>query len=127
EFLRLASIGAAMASSLGTWACRTAARSSATATASRGWDLVPDILRRIVPPTFPDRDFDITRYGAQSGGTFDCTTAIRAAIDACSLAGGGRVVVPAGRFLTGPVHLKSRVNLHVARGATLAFSQDTKR
>jgi polygalacturonase len=89
--------------------------------------MVPQILRRIVPPTFPARDFEITKYGAQSGGVFDCTEAIRHAIDACSAAGGGRVVVPAGRFLTGAVHLKSRVNLHVARGAVLAFSQDPKR
>ena len=34
-------------------------------------------------------------------------------MEACSAAGGGRVVVPAGRFVTGPVHLKSHVNLHV--------------
>ena len=126
EFLRLAGLSATLASPLGLWACRTGSGAGAGASA-RGWDLVPDILRRIVPPTFPDRDFDITRYGAQSGGATDCTAAIRAAIDACSSAGGGRVVVPAGRFLTGPVHLKSRVNLHLARGATLAFSQDTKR
>jgi hypothetical protein len=99
EFLRLAGLSATLASPLGLWACRTASGASASA---RGWDLVPEILRRIVPPTFPDRDFDITRYGAQSGGVVDCTTAIRAAIDACSSAGGGRVVVPAGRFLTGP-------------------------
>ena len=90
----------------------------------RGWDLVPEILARIVPPSFPDRDFDIARYGAKTDGS-DCTEAIRRAIAACSAAGGGRVVVPAGRFLTGPIHLKSKVNLHVARGATLAFTQDT--
>jgi polygalacturonase len=41
-------------------------------------------------------------------------------------AGGGRVVVPAGRFLTGPVHLKSNVNLHVTKGATVAFARDPK-
>jgi polygalacturonase len=86
---------------------------------------VPEILARIVPPTFPDRDFDITKYGATERG--DCTDAIRRAIDACAAAGGGRVVVPAGRFETGPVHLRSNVNLHVARGATLAFSTDTKK
>ncbi len=56
----------------------------------------------------------------------NCTAAIRRAIEACSAAGGGRVVVPAGRFLTGAVHLDSNVNLHVVRGATLAFSRDPR-
>jgi len=91
-----------------------------------GWAMVPGILARIVPPTFPDRDFVITKYGAVDDGRTDCSAAFRAAIDACSAAGGGRVVVPAGRFLTGPVHLKSHVNLHVAKDATVLFTTDTK-
>ena len=89
-----------------------------------GWDAVPAILERIRPPVFPARDFDVTRYGAKGDGAFDCTEAFRQAIAAASAAGGGRVVVPAGRFLTGPIHLKSRVNLHVGAGATVAFSTD---
>ncbi|CAN5873382.1 exopolygalacturonase PelB [soil metagenome] len=87
-----------------------------------GWDRVPGILARIVAPTFRARDFIITSYGAKADGQSDCTSAIRQAIVACSAAGGGRVVVPAGSFLTGPVHLLSNVNLHVAAGATLRFS-----
>ena len=54
-----------------------------------------------------------SRATARAASGADCTDAIRAAIAACSAAGGGRVVVPAGRFLTGAVHLKSNVNLHV--------------
>src|SRR4051812_36614162 len=69
------------------------------------------------------RDFDITAHGACPDRR-DSTEAIAKAIDACSAAGGGRVVVPAGDFLTGPIHLKSRVNLHLQRGATLKFSTD---
>ncbi|HKD04429.1 MAG TPA: glycoside hydrolase family 28 protein [Bryobacteraceae bacterium] len=84
------------------------------------------ILSRIKPPTFPKRDFDITKYGAVNGGEKDCTGAIRDAIAACTAAGGGRVVVPAGVFLTGAVHLESNVELHVAEGATLRFSRDPK-
>jgi polygalacturonase len=90
-----------------------------------GWARVPGILARITPPTFPKRDFAIARYGAVAGGTTDCTAAIRSAIAACAAAGGGRVVVDGGVFLTGPIHLKSRVNLHVAKGATLRFTRDT--
>ncbi|MBV9772985.1 MAG: glycoside hydrolase family 28 protein, partial [Gemmatimonadetes bacterium] len=91
-----------------------------------GWELVPRILARIRPPVFPRRDFPVTRYGAVGNGTTDNTRAFRRAIAACAAAGGGRVVVPAGRFLTGPIHLKSRVNLHLSRGATVAFSRDPK-
>ncbi len=76
-------------------------------------------------PTFPARDFDITRYGARADGS-DSTAAIRRAIGACTEAGGGRVVVPAGRFVTGPVHLESNIDLHLAGDATLAFSRDPK-
>jgi polygalacturonase len=90
-----------------------------------GWDLVPGILARIVPPKFPSRTFDITRYSARPDGT-DCTNAIREAVAACTSAGGGRVVIPAGRFLTGPVHLADNVDLHLERGAVLAFTRDTK-
>jgi len=126
EFLRAVGAGAALASPLGSLACRTAPVRGAPRSQGRGWELVPEILARIVPPTFPDREFDITRHGAVSGGTVDCTDAIRRAIAACSAAGGGRVVVPAGRFLTVPIHLRSNVNLHVARNATLAFSQDPR-
>ena len=56
-------------------------------------------------PVFPDSDFVITAYGAEEGGSADCTRAIADAVAACHEAGGGRVVVPAGRWLAGPVHL----------------------
>lgn len=86
-----------------------------------GWDQVPSILSRIKAPTFPDRDFKITDFGAPVDGVGDSTEAIRKAIEACHKAGGGRVVVPVGTFLTGAVHLKSNVNLHISNGATLKF------
>lgn len=122
--------GAALVLPFGTactsFASAASAPSAATgaASASAGWDMVPGILARIVPPTFADRDFPITAHGAVGDGRTDNTAAFRAAIQACASAGGGRVVVPAGRFLTGPIHLRSNVNLHVQRGAVIAFSQD---
>jgi len=91
------------------------------------WDQLPQLLSRIKPPAFPKRDFEITRYDARADGAKDCTDAIARAIAACNQAGGGRVVVPAGVFLTGPVHLKSNVDLHLAAGATLRFFRDPKR
>lgn len=78
------------------------------------WSQVPEILKQITQPEFPAHDFVITDYGAVPDGRTDCTKAIASAIDACAAAGGGRVVVPPGTFLTGPIHLKSHVNLHLA-------------
>ena len=92
--------------------------------ADSGWPQVPAILSRIKEPTFPNRDFKISDYGAVSDGQTDSTEAIRQAIAACHAAGGGRVVVPPGVFLTGAIHLKSHVNLHLVEGATLKFSPD---
>ena len=89
-----------------------------------GWDAVPAILARIKAPQFPARDFPVTDFGAKGDGTTDCTDAIAKAIAACHAAGGGRVVVSGGTFLTGAVHLLSNVNLHLAEGATLKFSPD---
>ncbi|HEY3381110.1 MAG TPA: glycoside hydrolase family 28 protein [Vicinamibacterales bacterium] len=90
------------------------------------WAHAASVLARIKPPVFPARDFDITRFGAAGDGVLDCTGAIREAIAACQAAGGGRVVVPAGTFLTGAIHLKSGVNLHVTEKAVLRFSRDPK-
>jgi polygalacturonase len=90
------------------------------------WAKVPAILKRIEPPVFPKRDFVITKYGAAGDGS-DCTEAFRQAIVACHRAGGGRVVVPEGSFLTGAIHLRSNVNLHVTAGATIKFSRDASK
>jgi len=79
------------------------------------WQEVAQILARIKEPAFPRRDIDATKFKT-----------INDAIDACSAAGGGRVVVPAGSFATGPIRLKSRVNLHLSEGAVLKFSTDPK-
>jgi polygalacturonase len=91
---------------------------------SPGWDAVPGIMTRIRQPKFADRDFTITAYQAAADGKTDCKPAIDKAIAACSEAGGGRVVVPAGDwFVRGPIHLKSHVNLHVVKGAVIHFSR----
>ncbi|MEP6918077.1 MAG: glycoside hydrolase family 28 protein [Acidobacteriota bacterium] len=90
------------------------------------WARADAIVRGIVVPTFPARDFDITRYGAVGDGVASCTDAIRRAIAACRAAGGGRVVVPDGKFLTGAIRLESGVNLHLTDQATLAFSTSAR-
>lgn len=86
------------------------------------WSRMADILARIQPPKFPDRDFVITSYGAAAGG--DCSKAFADAITACNAAGGGRVLVPGGIWNTGPITLKSNVNLHLADKAVIRFTTD---
>lgn len=85
------------------------------------------ILSRIRAPRFPKRDFLITDFGATGDGTKDNTEALRRAVEACHRAGGGRVVVARGTFLTAAVHLRSNVNLHLAEGAVLRFDRDPRR
>jgi Glycosyl hydrolases family 28 len=68
------------------------------------------------------RDCLITEFGAKAADDTPDTAAIQAAVDACAAAGGGRVVVPAGRFVSGTVFLKSHIELHLARGALLLGS-----
>jgi polygalacturonase len=103
-----------------------AASSLLPRTSFAGWEAVPEILSRIKPPVFPKRDFDILKYGAVGDGDKDCSNAFKQAIIACNRSGGGRVIVPAGNFLTGAIHLQSNVNLHLSEKATLKFSPDPR-
>ena len=88
-----------------------------------GWDTqYKQIEQSIRQPQFGDKVFNITKYGASVKATAAANQkAINKAIDACSKAGGGRVVVPEGTFNTGAITLKSKVNLHVEKGAVLQF------
>ena len=73
---------------------------------------------------YPNKDFSITAYGAVEGGEVNNTKPIADAIEACNKAGGGRVVVPAGTWLTGPIHFKSNINLHLEENAVLRFTDN---
>lgn len=72
----------------------------------------------------PTAEFDITAYGAVEGGEQKCTAAFANAIRDCNEAGGGKVVVPPGTWLTGSIHLKSNVCLHLRDGAKIVFTDD---
>ena len=87
------------------------------------WDKLPAVLQSIRPPSFSHRDFSVLDFGAKPNASFNSLPAISEAIEQCHQAGGGRVVVPAGDwYLAGPIHLKSNVNLHLHKDATLQFS-----
>lgn len=95
---------------------------------SEGWDnqLYKQIESRIVAPTFPDATFNITKYGASpKASAAQNQKAINKAIELCSKKGGGKVVVPAGIFVTGAITLKSNVNLVVSKEAVLKFAFDS--
>ena len=81
------------------------------------------IENNIKAPTFPDKNFVITKYGAKTNATAAKNQkAINKAIAACSKAGGGKVIVPEGTWNTGAITLQSNVNLVVEKGATLLFA-----
>ncbi len=83
----------------------------------------PFDMPQLARPDFPPRAFDIRGFGAVDDGETLNTRAIARAIAACAASGGGHVVVPRGVWLTGPIHLKSNVDLHLVQGAELRFSQ----
>jgi polygalacturonase len=74
--------------------------------------------------SFRKDSISILKFGAIADGQSLNTKAINAAIDACSKKGGGVVVIPAGLWFTGPIELKSNVNLHLKKGALLQFTKD---
>lgn len=87
---------------------------------------IEQVRKLIKAPVFKNKDYDVTKYGAVGNGTTKNTQAFKKAIEACNKAGGDRVIVPAGNYLTGPIYIKSNVNLHLKDNATIIFSQDTK-
>lgn len=70
----------------------------------------------------PAHTIDIRDHGAVGDGLCDCTAAIAEAVSTCAQAGGGRVLVPRGTWMTGAVLLKDNIRLELARGAVLRMS-----
>lgn len=68
--------------------------------------------------------YDVTKYGAKKDSSAKATAAIKKAIDAAVKAGGGTVYFPAGKYLTGPIHLKSNITILIDAGAELHFSDN---
>ncbi|MCY4743429.1 glycoside hydrolase family 28 protein [Pelomonas sp. UHG3] len=119
----LAAGTAAAASSTLTGCAVPAARPLATERLPVG--PTPFDMPALTLPVFTGRPrFTITDFGARVDSQAATSAALAAAIAAAHGAGGGTVIVPPGRWPTGPVHLKSRVELHLKAGATLHFSSD---
>lgn len=86
---------------------------------------LPFSMPEVEQPTFPDYQVNISDFGAVSDGATLCTEAINNAISAVSTKGGGKVIIPEGLWLTGPIVLQSNVNLHAEKNALIVFSGDT--
>lgn len=86
------------------------------------WKVKEQIEKAVVVPTFKNKTYNIIDFGAKSGGAYNNSEAFKKAIELCTKNGGGKVVVPMGQFLTGPIHLENNVNLHLETGAEILFS-----
>ncbi len=85
---------------------------------------LPFEMPRVSLPSIPARSVSLVDFGGVGDGSTLNTEAFASAIDALSKQGGGRLVVPAGIWLTGPIGLQSHIDLHIERGALLVFSTD---
>ena len=85
---------------------------------------LPFKMEQVTAPTFPDNEVNIKDFGAKGDGSSLCTEAFAKAMDALSQKGGGKLVVPQGVWYTGPIVLKSNINLHLKKGAIILFSPD---
>lgn len=74
-------------------------------------------------PIIPDRICSVLEFGAIGDGMYNNTHAFNQAIIACSNMGGGKVVIPSGIWLTGPIVLRSKIELHLEKGAFVQFSK----
>ena len=81
-------------------------------------------MAKVQEPKIPNNTVNIKDFGAVNGGYVLNTKAFADAIDAVSQKGGGKVIIPPGIWLTGPIILKSNLELHAERGALIKFSTD---
>jgi polygalacturonase len=85
---------------------------------------LPFALQEFKAPKIPSRQVVLTDFNADPTGASLCTDAFAKAINMLSLQGGGHLIVPRGVWLTGPIVLKSNIDLHLEKGAVVLFAPD---
>lgn len=85
---------------------------------------LPFEMEHVQPVVIPDYTVNLTDFGAVADGQTLCTEAFAAAIKHLQKQGGGHLVVPEGVWLTGPIQLRSNIDLHLNAGAVVRFSPD---
>lgn len=88
------------------------------------YENLPFKMTKVTRPLFPAREVNLKDFGAIGDGSSLCTDAFAKAIEALSQQGGGKLVVPQGVWFTGPIVMKSNINLHLEKGAIILFSPD---
>ncbi|WP_162053314.1 glycoside hydrolase family 28 protein [Pontibacter pamirensis] len=97
---------------------------AATSTAADIYEGIEFDMPRVQEPTFSNYSVSIADFGAVGDGLTKNTQAFEKAIAAAAAKGGGKVVIPRGMWLTGPIVLQSNINLHAEEGAMVIFSED---
>ena len=90
------------------------------------WKRMELTIKSIPETHFPDKTYNIKDFGAVADAKTSNTLVFEKAIKACASKGGGKVLVPNGKYLTGPIHLESNVNLHLEDNAEILFSLNPK-
>lgn len=85
---------------------------------------LPFEMPEVKAPVFPDKNVNLKDFGAVGDGRTLCTEAFGKAINALAEQGGGHLIVPTGVWFTGPIVLKSNIDLHLEKGAVILFSPD---
>jgi polygalacturonase len=85
-------------------------------------EVAPAVMQK--PTASSSLLFNVVDFGAVRDGKILCTAGIQKAVDACAKSGGGKVAFPAGKYLTGPIFLKSNVHVELSAGAVLLGSTD---
>lgn len=106
------------------WSVATPVMAESSVISDEVYSDLPFQMDKVQQPVFPDYSFSITEAGAVADGITLNTEAFAKAIDAVSQKGGGTVKVPAGLWLTGPIVLKSNINLHLEENALILFTAD---
>lgn len=85
---------------------------------------IPFAMPKVNRPVIPNRSVNIADFGAKNDGTQLCTQAFAEAMKTLAKKGGGKIIVPAGIWFTGPIEFESNIELHTEVGALIVFTED---